>query len=105
MKAKAVTIFILLLVAITFACTKTKETAEQTDPASKDQPATTQSITIEETRKMLDKSDVVIIDVRKAGGWMKSDSKIEGAVREDPTLVDSWYDKYPKEKTIILYCS
>ena len=105
MKVKAITIFILLFVAITFACTKTKETADQTDAASKTQPATAQKITIEEAKKILDASEVVTIDVRKAGDWINSDSKIAGAVREDPTLVDSWYDKYPKEKTIILYCS
>ena len=49
--------------------------------------------------------DVIIIDVRQHGGWADSDLKIKGAVREDPNAVESWVNKYPKDKTLVFYCA
>ena len=57
----------------------------------------------EELQPMLGNPDVIIIDVRAGGDWAGSDSKIKGAVREDPAQIDSWINKYPKDKTIIFY--
>jgi hypothetical protein len=37
--------------------------------------------------------------------WADSDLKIKGAVREDPKVFESWANKYPKDKTIVLYCA
>jgi len=50
-------------------------------------------------------TDLVILDVRKASDWDKSDSKILGAVREDPSDVKAWAPKYPKDKTLLFYCN
>jgi hypothetical protein len=49
--------------------------------------------------------NVVIVDVRSGMDWTGSDSKIKGAVREDPEAVQSWANKYPKDKTLVLYCA
>lgn len=57
-------------------------------------------ITKEELKSMLGNPDVVILDVR---GRQASGRKIKGAVWEDPKDVDSWADKYPKDKTLVLY--
>ncbi len=62
-------------------------------------------MTKEELKAMLGNSDLVIIDVRQRMDWADSDLKIKGAVREDPGAVDSWADKYPKDKTLVLYCA
>jgi predicted sulfurtransferase len=62
-------------------------------------------ITKEEVREMLGNPGVIVIDVRTGGDWNASDVKIQGAVREDPRSVDSWMDKYPKDKTLIFYCA
>ena len=62
-------------------------------------------ITKEELNAILGKPDVVIIDVRLGRDWTRRDSKIKGAIREDPAAVETWADKYPKAKTIVLYCS
>ena len=59
----------------------------------------------EELRSRLSDKDLVIIDVRTANDWGKSNSKIRGAVREDPEDVASWAKKYIKKKTIVLYCA
>jgi hypothetical protein len=60
----------------------------------------------EELKGMLGRPDVVVIDVRQPGDLEKSTVKIKGALREDPRQdVKSWADKYPKDKTIVLYCA
>ncbi len=59
----------------------------------------------EELKSRLGDKNTVIIDVRIAGDWAASGSKIKGAIREDPRAVASWAGKYPKEKTIVLYCA
>ena len=62
-------------------------------------------ISIESTKQMLANPDVVIIDVRTAKTWWRSTAKIENAVREEPDSLKRWEEKYPKEKTLIFYCS
>ena len=54
---------------------------------------------------VIGKPDVIIIDVRHGMDWTDSDSKIKGAVREDPEVIQSWADKYPKDKTLVFYCA
>jgi len=62
-------------------------------------------MTKEELKGQLGNPGIVIIDVRVGGSWKGSQYKIKGAVREDPTDVNSWITKYPKDKTLVLYCS
>ena len=61
-------------------------------------------ITKEELRSMLGNPDLVIIDVRIERDWKSSPLKIKGAVWEDFMDVEKWAQKYPKDKTIVLYC-
>jgi rhodanese-related sulfurtransferase len=65
----------------------------------------THSITKEQLLPMLGKSDVIIIDVRSKYDWDESNVKIEGAAREDGLRFGGWMKKYPKDKTIVLYCA
>ena len=63
-------------------------------------------VTKEQLLSMMGKPDVVILDVRESGSWKRSKRKIQGAVREDPEKdIQGWVDKYPKEKTLVFYCS
>ncbi len=62
-------------------------------------------ITKEELRARLGDPGLLILDVRRANDWSTSDAKIKGAVRADPGEVADWADKYPKEKTLVLYCA
>jgi hypothetical protein len=62
-------------------------------------------ISIERTKQMLSNPDVVIIDVRTAKTWWRSTSKIKNALREEPGSLKRLAEKYPKEKTLIFYCS
>jgi rhodanese-related sulfurtransferase len=62
-------------------------------------------MTKEELKAMMGSPDLVIIDVRSGTDWADSDLKITGAVREDPKVFESWANKYPKDKTIVLYCA
>ncbi len=61
-------------------------------------------ITKEELRAMIGSPDLIIIDVRIERDWNSSAQKIRGAVWEDFMDVDTWARKYPKDKTIVLYC-
>jgi rhodanese-related sulfurtransferase len=62
-------------------------------------------MTKDELKAKLGKSDLLIIDVRYGKDWTESDLKIKGAIREDPKAFDSWASKYPKDKTLVFYCS
>jgi len=60
----------------------------------------------EELKSLLDNPEVAILDVRIADEWKKTNLKIKGAVREDPEKdYRSWASKYPKDKTLVFYCS
>jgi len=59
----------------------------------------------EELRSMLGNPALVVIDVRTEKEWRKTDKKISGATWEDADEFDLWAAKYPKDKTIVLYCS
>jgi len=65
----------------------------------------TRSMTKEQLRSMLGKPDVIVIDVRTNYDWDNSKVKIPGAVKEEGMKFASWMNKYPKDKTIVLYCA
>ena len=48
--------------------------------------------------------NLLIIDVR-LNSYATSKRKIKGAVRHDPSQVNAWAPKLPKDKKIVLYCS
>lgn len=59
----------------------------------------------EQLLPMLGTPDVIIIDVRTKYDWDESKVKIKGALREEGMKFGSWINKYPKDKTIVLYCA
>jgi rhodanese-related sulfurtransferase len=59
----------------------------------------------DELKSMLDSPEVVVIDVRSYTDWLLSRDKIRGAVREDYRDFDAWSGKFPRDKTIVLYCA
>jgi rhodanese-related sulfurtransferase len=74
-------------------------------PATFARSAEVPRIKKDELKAMLGNSDLVILDVRYKKDWTDSDSKIQGAIREDPDSVKSWAEKYSKDKTFVLYCA
>ena len=60
-------------------------------------------ITKEQLKEMLGKPDLVIIDARLVEQWKYSDQLIPGAVHEDPLTVNTWAQKYSKNKKIVIY--
>lgn len=58
-----------------------------------------------ELNAVLTNPDITIIDVRSPHDWEAATQKIKGAVREEPWEVGQWARKYPRNNTIILYCS
>lgn len=68
-------------------------------------PRAVPRITVEQLRTDLGNPDLVIIDVRTGPDWKNSQARIKGAVHEDPFRIGTWIDKYPKDKTIVIYCT
>jgi rhodanese-related sulfurtransferase len=62
-------------------------------------------ISKDQLREELTKPDVIVIDVRATHDWDSSQWKIQGAQRELPAQTKEWMGKYPKDKTIVLYCA
>jgi len=62
-------------------------------------------ITKEELNKKLCSPDVIILDVRVAGSWDKSNQTIKCSKRVDPNNVAAWSGTLPKNKEIVLYCA
>ena len=60
-------------------------------------------ITKEKLKSMLGDPKLVIVDVRRNLGWNSSEHKIKGAVRADPTKVESWASSFGKDKTFVIY--
>jgi predicted sulfurtransferase len=59
----------------------------------------------DQLKSMLGDPTLVIVDVRIGFEWEESVAKIKGAVRENPAQISSWLNKYPKDRTIVLYCA
>lgn len=62
-------------------------------------------MTKDELRSLIDKADVIVVDVRTGRDWKSGEFKIHKAVREEPDQVASWANKYSKDKTLVLYCA
>jgi len=62
-------------------------------------------ISKDQLKEELAKPDVMVIDVRATHDWDSSQWKIQGAQRQSPAEVKEWVGKYPKDKTIVLYCA
>ena len=77
------------------------------NPTSEPTPETkVPRITKEEVKSMIGNPDLIILDVRAAQDWKDSEWKIQSAVREDRRgEASTWMDKYPKDKTLVLYCA
>jgi len=76
-------------------------------PAPKDREVSGDAprITMEQLKSMLGDPNLVIIDTLVGDQWEIVPLKLPGAVHENPDKVDSWADKYPKDKTIVIYCA
>jgi len=62
-------------------------------------------MTKEEFKGHIGDPNMIVLDVRTDKDWKTGDLRIKGAIREDPTKVDTWLGKYVKDKTFVLYCA
>jgi len=60
-------------------------------------------ITPGQLKAMLEHEKVVILDVRAVDVYKHSKYKIAGAIYADPTKIESWAHKYPKDQPLALY--
>lgn len=62
-------------------------------------------ITKEQLRTWLGDPAVSIIDARTESEWKGGDTKIPGAARGGLQGVGSWANDFPKDRTLVIYCS
>jgi rhodanese-related sulfurtransferase len=63
------------------------------------------SITATELGKLLqEKSDLVIVDVRRKSDYEADKEVIPGAVWQDPEQVEEWSKDLPEQKDVVIYC-
>ena len=93
------TVFLLVLTLIAIGLVGTAARSETALTAD-----SVQKISIDGLKAQLGNPAWVILDVRMAHDWDDSKTKIKGAIRADFHNPAAWVDKYPKDKTIILYC-
>ena len=62
-------------------------------------------ISKDELRAVLGNPDWIILDVRKKPDWDKGTPRIPGAFHEDYEQVKDWAPKFPRDKTLVLYCA
>ena len=70
-------------------------------------PGDVPRMAIETLKELMEDSEteLVILDVRTGSSWAESDVMIKAAIREDPEDFNSWSEKYPQDKTFVLYCT
>ena len=59
----------------------------------------------DELMSRLGDAALTVLDVRADWDWNQSSEKISGAERVNPAVVGDWAGIYPKDRTLVLYCS
>ena len=62
-------------------------------------------MTIDELKAILNADDVTVLDARRGRDWKSSEFKIKGAIRTDPSQIDTWSKSLKKENRLVLYCA
>ncbi len=63
-----------------------------------------QTVDKETLKGWLGQADLLLMDVRSAGGWQSSIAKIEHAHRFEPERLSQMARDIPKNKKLVLYC-
>lgn len=66
-------------------------------------PQAVPRMTVEQLKANLDDPNLIIIDVRTGPDWKNSPVKIKGAIHEEPFRIGTWIEKYPTDKTVVIY--
>jgi rhodanese-related sulfurtransferase len=62
-------------------------------------------ITKDGLKARMGEANMIIIDVRLADDWDKSEEEIAGSVHHDPDAVESWSGAYSPDQILVLYCA
>ena len=62
-------------------------------------------ITVEDLKRRMDEGEEIVpVDVRRSA-WDRSDEKIAGAIRLDPSRFEDEFEQVPKGATVATYCT
>jgi hypothetical protein len=90
---------LISIIMVALVCPSTGLPSQKDRNLSGDAP----KIKMEKLITMLGDPNLVIIDSLVGDQWATVAQKLPGAVHENPDDVESWADKYPKDKTIVTY--
>jgi len=93
--SRYVLLLFIALVLGAFGCTVMEKMSEGDVPR----------MGVDELKSHLNDPAFVVIDVRSYDDWKGSSVKIKGAVHELGGDESNWATKYPRDKTIVLYCA
>ncbi len=61
------------------------------------------TVTPEEPRSLLERHDVLVVDVRRRADYDADTQTIPGAIRRDPEEAELWSENLPHDKQIVVY--
>ncbi|MDX1615534.1 MAG: hypothetical protein R3300_14580 [Candidatus Promineifilaceae bacterium] len=62
-------------------------------------------VSLEEAKRIYDEEEATVLDVVDPGSYEELDFRIQGAVRIDPGQIDEEFERLPKERTVLTYCT
>jgi rhodanese-related sulfurtransferase len=62
-------------------------------------------ISVEEAKGRYDENEATILDVVDPGAYEQLSHQIKGAIRIDPRKISEEYEKLPKDRTVLAYCT
>lgn len=62
-------------------------------------------ISVDEAKELYDEEAVSILDVVDPGTYEELSYRVQDAVRIDPRQIDEEFDRLPKARTVLAYCT
>lgn len=62
-------------------------------------------VSVDEASKLVAAGDATVLDVVDTHVYDKVPDQIEGAVRIDPAAVPDEFERLPRERTVLAYCT
>ena len=91
----------VVMLAGLFALAGDRSFGDEFDFRDADRPTFEKRLSVAE---LLDKSDVIVLDVRLSEDFESDPQLIPGALRRDPELISAWASDLPVDKSIVTYC-
>jgi rhodanese-related sulfurtransferase len=63
-------------------------------------------VTIDEVKQRMDRGEqFAFVDTRNPKAWGEAEMKLPGAIRVPADEVENYFEKIPRDRTVITYCT